>query len=210
MDILAHFRTLLREVDSSLLDEWEALTQPGAARGRAQARRAAGASIRWPSARALHAAHPRRAAPAGARAGAPRLRGGGAPAARRATASAWTAERLDRGDGAVLGRARRAADHARRAPPRSHAHRRARAGPLPRPADAGRRGRATRTGRSTASSTCTPAGADAPAARAAADRDLKAAPAATRRQRSTVIGRARRAGRRARRRSPRRRRAGRR
>ena len=38
MDILAHFRALLREVDSSLLDEWESLTQPGAARGRGRAR----------------------------------------------------------------------------------------------------------------------------------------------------------------------------
>jgi len=36
MDILAHFRTLLRDVDTSLIDEWEALAQPGQPRrGRA-------------------------------------------------------------------------------------------------------------------------------------------------------------------------------
>jgi superfamily II RNA helicase len=39
MDILAHFRTLLRDVDTSLIEEWESLTQPGQPRaGRAAAR----------------------------------------------------------------------------------------------------------------------------------------------------------------------------
>jgi hypothetical protein len=41
MDILAHFRTLLRDVDTSLIEEWESLTQPGRARpGKAAARQA--------------------------------------------------------------------------------------------------------------------------------------------------------------------------
>ena len=36
MDILAHFRALLRDVDTSLIQEWESLTQPGRPRpGRA-------------------------------------------------------------------------------------------------------------------------------------------------------------------------------
>ena len=48
MDILAHFRTLLRDVDTSLLEEWESMTQPGRARpGRAAAARRP--SIRWRS-----------------------------------------------------------------------------------------------------------------------------------------------------------------
>ncbi len=41
MDILAHFRTLLRDVDTSLIEEWESLTQPGRPRpGKAAARQA--------------------------------------------------------------------------------------------------------------------------------------------------------------------------
>jgi superfamily II RNA helicase len=42
MDILAHFRTLLRDVDTSLIEEWESLTQPGrgARPGKAAARQA--------------------------------------------------------------------------------------------------------------------------------------------------------------------------
>jgi hypothetical protein len=39
MDILAHFRVLLRDVDTSLIEEWESLTQPGKPRpGRAPTR----------------------------------------------------------------------------------------------------------------------------------------------------------------------------
>jgi superfamily II RNA helicase len=42
MDILAHFRALIRDVDTSLIEEWESLTQTGPARpGRAAAARAA-------------------------------------------------------------------------------------------------------------------------------------------------------------------------
>ena len=39
MDVLAHFRVLVREVDSSLLEEWESLKQPGARAKRAAAAR---------------------------------------------------------------------------------------------------------------------------------------------------------------------------
>ena len=35
MDILAHFRTLLRDVDTSLIEEWESLSNPEPARDRA-------------------------------------------------------------------------------------------------------------------------------------------------------------------------------
>jgi superfamily II RNA helicase len=42
MDVLAHFRTLVREIDSSLIEEWESLKTPGVARARpAAAARAA-------------------------------------------------------------------------------------------------------------------------------------------------------------------------
>jgi superfamily II RNA helicase len=41
MDVLAHFRVLVREVDSSLLEEWESLKQPGARGKRAAAVRPA-------------------------------------------------------------------------------------------------------------------------------------------------------------------------
>ena len=101
MDILAHFRTLLRDVDTSLLEEWESLTQPGAAAARAGAV-ARQAVDPVAERRALHAAHPRRAAQAGARARAQRLRGGVAPAGggdRRALDGGTP----DGGDGAVLG-----------------------------------------------------------------------------------------------------------
>src|SRR6187551_3052559 len=41
MDILAHFRTLLADVDTSLIEEWESMSKPGLARpGRAVARQA--------------------------------------------------------------------------------------------------------------------------------------------------------------------------
>ncbi|HSS48914.1 MAG TPA: DUF3516 domain-containing protein, partial [Thermoanaerobaculia bacterium] len=40
MDILAHFRVLLRDVDTSLIEEWESLTQPGRPRARAATRAA--------------------------------------------------------------------------------------------------------------------------------------------------------------------------
>jgi Domain of unknown function (DUF3516) len=41
MDILAHFRALIRDVDTSLIEEWESLTQAGPARpGRAAPARA--------------------------------------------------------------------------------------------------------------------------------------------------------------------------
>jgi hypothetical protein len=54
MDILAHFRTLLRDVDTSLIDEWESLTQPGQPRrGRAVTRQAVDPAAER---RALHAA----------------------------------------------------------------------------------------------------------------------------------------------------------
>jgi len=54
MDILAHFRTLLRDVDTSLIEEWISLTQPGRARpGRAAAREAVDPAAER---RALHAA----------------------------------------------------------------------------------------------------------------------------------------------------------
>jgi uncharacterized protein DUF3516 len=39
MDILAHFRALVREVDSSLIEEWEALSRPDGGRPRAQVAR---------------------------------------------------------------------------------------------------------------------------------------------------------------------------
>ena len=156
MDILAHFRTLLRDVDTSLIEEWESLTRPGRPRaGKAAARPAP--SIRWPS--AARCTPP--SAPsctswcARSRAATTRRRCARSRPARWRTVDGRTA---DGGDGAVLGRARRAADHAGRAPARSHAHRRA-----------GRRAacafsrrwsmrRATRTGRSTASSTRQSAG----------------------------------------------------
>ncbi len=58
MDILAHFRTLVREVDSSLLEEWEALSDPTTAAGSRAARGAAAARASVDPAadrRALHA-----------------------------------------------------------------------------------------------------------------------------------------------------------
>jgi len=54
MDILAHFRALLRDVDTSLIEEWESLALPGQARpGRAAARQAVDPAAER---RALHAA----------------------------------------------------------------------------------------------------------------------------------------------------------
>jgi superfamily II RNA helicase len=54
MDILAHFRALLRDVDTSLLDEWESLAHPGEPRaGRAVSRQAVDPAAER---RALHAA----------------------------------------------------------------------------------------------------------------------------------------------------------
>jgi hypothetical protein len=54
MDILAHFRTLLRDVDTSLIEEWESLTQPGQPRrSRAGVRPAVDPAAER---RALHAA----------------------------------------------------------------------------------------------------------------------------------------------------------
>ena len=54
MDILAHFRTLLRDVDTSLIEEWESLTQPGQPRaGKAPSRPAVDPVAER---RALHAA----------------------------------------------------------------------------------------------------------------------------------------------------------
>ena len=206
MDILAHFRALLREVDTSLIEEWESLTQPRAGAA-AAARPRARPSIRWRS---------------GGRC-TPRIRaelhklvralarrdyaGGGARCWRRATGEAWTAERLDRRDGAVLGRAHRAADDARRAP-RPIARASTSSG---RAACASSRRwstpRATRTGRSTASSTCD--AADAPRDRRCSESGSDGGSAGSRLARDDDR-RARRAGRRARRGSPRRRRAGRR
>jgi hypothetical protein len=63
MDILAHFRVLVREIDSSLLEEWESLKQPGA-----RAKRAA-AAVRP----AVDVAAERRATMAGVRAEVHRL-----------------------------------------------------------------------------------------------------------------------------------------
>ena len=92
MDILAHFRTLLRDVDTSLLDEWEALAQPGQARpGKAAAgqavdpaaeRRALHAAVRAELHKLLRALA-RRDYPTAARLLAP-----------GATGEAWTPERL--------------------------------------------------------------------------------------------------------------------
>ena len=45
MDIAAHFRTLLRDVDTSLLDEWELLAHPDLAFATAKAARAARAPV---------------------------------------------------------------------------------------------------------------------------------------------------------------------
>ena len=86
MDIAAYFRTLLRDVDSSLLDEWELLAHPDLAFATAQGG-ARGASAGRSGGRAARAAgrRPRRAAQAGARARAPRLRHGGARWCSRAT-----------------------------------------------------------------------------------------------------------------------------
>ena len=54
MDILAHFRTLLRDVDTSLIEEWESLTRPGQPRaGKAPSRQAVDPVAER---RALHAA----------------------------------------------------------------------------------------------------------------------------------------------------------
>ena len=54
MDILAHFRTLLRDVDTSLIEEWESLTRPGQPRaGKAPSRPAVDPVAER---RALHAA----------------------------------------------------------------------------------------------------------------------------------------------------------
>jgi hypothetical protein len=54
MDILAHFRALLSDVDTSLIEEWESLAQGGRARpGRAAARQAVDPAAER---RALHAA----------------------------------------------------------------------------------------------------------------------------------------------------------
>ena len=174
LDVIAHLRSLLRDVDSSLLEEWEALADP--TRRPAQARPRGPPpcrSIRWPSAappspairaelHKLVGALARRDFAAAARLCAPV--GQGDP---------WTAERLDRSDGAVLGGARDAAHHARRAPPGSHAPRRDRPGKVPGAAGPGRR----RGGRGLVARL--PRRPDAPARRrraarrAAAHRDLE-------------------------------------
>ncbi len=152
LDVLADLRSLLRDVDSSLLEEWEALADPTRRPAKAAARaavapvdpvaerRATVAAIRAELHKLVRALARRDYAAAARLRSSP---GDGEP---------WTAERLTRGDGAVLGRARGAAHHARRAPPRPHAHRRDRTR-----ASSGRSRRwstprATRTGRSTASS----------------------------------------------------------
>ena len=171
MDILAHFRTLLRDVDTSLIEEWESLTQPGRARpapgGRAAGRRSGGG--------AAGAVTPRSAPSCTSWC----ARSRGATTRRRVRLLApgrgepWTAERLDRGDGAVLGGAHRAADDARRAP-RPTA--RASTSSTPGRCASSRRWstpRATRTGRSTASSTSSRRAR--PAITPAADRNLTAA-----------------------------------
>ena len=115
MDILAHFRALLRDVDTSLIEEWESLTQPGrraaGPRGRAPGRRSGGRAA------GAERRDPRRAAQAAcarwrARDYAAAVRAAGA--GRRASLDGRA---TDRGDGAVLGGAHRAADDARRAPP---------------------------------------------------------------------------------------------
>jgi hypothetical protein len=75
MDILAHFRALLRDVDTSLIEEWESLTQPGQPRaGPAAVRPAVDPAAER---RALHAAAAALRLLASGRAG-----------------EAWTAERL--------------------------------------------------------------------------------------------------------------------
>ena len=151
MDILAHFRTLLRDVDSSLIEEWESMTQPGQPRaGKAPSRQAVDPAAER---RALHAAIRAELHSWCARSRVATTRRRCASLAPGAGES-WTMERLTAAMAPVLGRTHRAADHAGRAPARSHAHRPAGRGPPARSADAGRRARATRTGRSTASSTC--------------------------------------------------------
>ena len=74
LDVLAYLGTLLRDVDSSLLDEWESLADPTRRRTRPGARHD---GVHRPRGRAALGAgrHPRRAAQAGRRAGAARSRG---------------------------------------------------------------------------------------------------------------------------------------
>ena len=142
LDVIAHLRSLLRDVDSSLLEEWEALADPTRRPAKAAARAAVAP---------VDPAAERRATVAGIRAELHKLVGAlarrdFAAAARLCAPVVGRGRALDRrapdrGDGAVLGRARGAAHHARRAPPRSHAHRRGRHGEVPGAAGAGRRGR---------------------------------------------------------------------
>ena len=153
LDVLAHLRSLLRDVDSSLLEEWEALVRSHAPDGEAAgARRRAGRS--GGRAARHHRRDPRRAAQAGRRARAARRRGvrapHRAPAGRRRRALDGRAPRPKRW--------RRSGPSTRRCSPRP-----TRAGPIAPastrssressgPSRRSSTAKGTRTGRSTASS----------------------------------------------------------
>ena len=79
LDVIAHLRSLLRDVDSSLLEEWEALADPTRRPAKAAARAAAAPVDPVGRAPRHRRRDPRRAAQAGGGAGPPGLRRGGSP-----------------------------------------------------------------------------------------------------------------------------------